>query len=186
MSDEIDKGLISRFQNGDEAAFEAIITEHKGLLFRFIYRYVRDAGDAEDLLSRTFVNAWRHRASYRPKAQFKTWLFAIATNLCRDHARRVKRRPADFAKTWEENEIEPAATGDPPAEAAVRGEESAMLHAAIDELPHDLKSAVVLFCIEGHTQEEAAQLLGCTPKAIETRVYRAKKRLRGLLRKLRR
>jgi len=170
---------------------EEIIAAYQGALYGFIYRYVNDRSEAEDILSHTFVKAWQSRERYRPKARFQTWLYTIAGNLCRDHARRQKRHPADYAAKWGEFDEETDSghaegpTSVDPAEEAARREEAATLRRAIDELPHDLKGALILFSLEGYSQEEAATRLGCTPKAIETRVYRAKKRLRALLGRMR-
>lgn len=179
--------LIARFKAGEEAALEQIISTYKGALYGYIYRFVNDASEAEDILSLTFVKAWNGRDRYEPRARFQTWLYTIAGNLCRDHARKQKRHPADFAAKW--TEFDEAATPDlrvgpaaeNPAENAARREDATALRHAIDELPHDLKTALVLFSLEGYSQEEAALRAGCTSKAIETRVYRAKKRLRGRL-----
>ena len=101
-----------------------------------------------------------------------------------------KRHPADFAARWSEFDEDAdfdrvdAPPPNDPAENVARNEDLAFLRLAIDELPHDLKSALLLFALEGHSQEEAASLLGCSAKAVETRVYRARKRLRQRLQQL--
>jgi len=182
---EID-ALITRFKKGDEGALEELISRYKHGLFRFIYRYVGDTFEADGILSHTFVKAWENRERYhRSKAQFQTWLYAIAVNLCRDHARKQRRHPADYASQCfeldERESRETIDTAEDPANDASKREERDLLRMAIDELPHELKSAVVLHCLEGHSQEKVAQFLGCSVKAIETRIYRAKQQLRARL-----
>lgn len=181
---ESEAALIARFRDGDEDALVAIMSQHKRSLHRFIYRQTGDEGEAADLLSQTFIKAHRNRAGYQPKAKLSTWLFKIASNLCRDHARKRKRRPGDFARNLETDSNEEAATvpdATTPADHAARAEEAGMLRQAISELPDDLKICVVLCDLEGQSQIEAAEFLGITAKAVESRIYRAKKRLRAAL-----
>lgn len=178
---------MQRFQAGDEDALCEIVREHQGPLFSFIYRHVRDDSEAADILSQTFVKAWRSRARYRPRARFKTWLFKIASNLCRDWARRRKRHPADFAAMRNEadatDESHPDQLTDETnsADSTMLREESQLLHAAISELPSELREAVVMCLLEGYSQREAGQLLGCTEKAVEMRIYRARRTLKAKL-----
>ena len=186
-----DAALVKGFRAGDEIAFEQIMAAHKEPLYRFIFRHVNDREESEDLLVRTFTKAWQNRTSYEPRALLTTWLHAIAINLCRDHARKRKRRPGDYAKDeWRVDANSPesrvgAPEADDPATLAADHEEAVLLRRAIDELPHDLKSALILCTLEGHSQESAAQILHCSVKAIETRIYRAKQHLRSRLKRFR-
>ena len=180
MSVADDPALISRFQAGEESALETLIESHKVSLNRFIFRYVHDAAEVEDILYQTFVRAWQSRSRYRPTAKFQTWLFTIASNLCRDSARKKRRRPGDFAATSKDfdeelDSVKADISKDPtPAETAEISEEVSMLKIAIHELPHKLKNALILFSIEGYSQIEAGEMLGCSPKAVENRVRRAR------------
>jgi len=187
---ECESALVSRFQGGDEAAFEEIIDTYSEYLHRFIYRYVKDAGDAEDILYHTFVKAWRGRESYRAEARFRTWLYIIAKNLCLDNTRKQERHPADFAAKWNESNEETIFDAAEnlyqinPAEYVVRDEDVLIVRHAIDKLPPNLKSALILFSLEDISQKETAQILECSGKTVETRVYRAKKLLRKKLERL--
>tara|TARA_R110002096_G_scaffold385536_1_gene579383 strand:- start:18157 stop:18843 length:687 start_codon:yes stop_codon:yes gene_type:complete len=177
--------LVVAFKSGDESALEAMIRQHKVPLHRFIYRQIRDESEAADLLSQTFIKAYRNRARYQPKAKLRTWLFTIAANLCRDHGRKRKRRPGDFAVETSEDSMDVIANTEgeapTPAEAAARNEETALLHQAIEKLPNDLKTALVLSNLEGYSHAEVAEMLGCSLKTVEMRVYHAKQKLRLLL-----
>lgn len=181
--DDDDLELISRFSSGDEDALRTLISRHKKSLYRFIYRYVRDRGESDELVSQVFIRAWNNRTGYRPgRALFSTWLFSIATNLCRDHARKKKRHPADFAAT--------RGDGDdfllkqiPSPEIAADKEVMLNLQQTISGLPHKLQSALILHTLEGHSQKDVAQILGCTVKTVETRIYRARKLLRQQMEK---
>ena len=183
-----DLDLVLKLQADDEDALSLIMAQYKDPLFGFIYRHVGNQADAAEILEETFVKVFLNRLKFKPKAKFRTWLYTIATNLCRDWARRHKRKPATPVGEIFENEIAEGVERDlllpkpsSPTADAQESEEALMLRKAIDSLPHDLKTAIILFSLEGHSQEETAEMLGCSPKAIETRVYRAKKKLKVLL-----
>lgn len=187
MSDD-DLSLVKRLQDGDENALEQLMERYKNPLYGFIYRYVQTGSEAADILEETFVKLYINRSKFEPRAKFSTWLYTIAGNLCRDHARKKKRRPGDYASGTDhsvtlEKTSDPAFSdmGPSPAEAAARNEDYRLLQATIQTLPHELKTALVLFSLEGNSQEETAAKLGCSAKAVESRVYRAKKILKKKL-----
>lgn len=190
MPQEEDTALVEGFRRGDETAFERLMMLHKEPLYGFIFRHVDNASDAEDILVRTFTKAWQSRASYQPRALLSTWLHSIAINLCRDHARKRRRRPGDFPLDKRRVDIDdpanklPSPGNSDPAITAAEEEEALLVRNAIHDLPHELKSALILCALEGHSQESAAQILNCTAKAIETRIYRAKQHLRTRLKDL--
>jgi RNA polymerase sigma-70 factor (ECF subfamily) len=184
--------LIQRLQDGDDEALNELMERHATPLFRFVYRFTGNETDAADLVQETFVKVYLNRAKFEPKAKFRTWLYTIAKNLCRDWARSRKRKPLLTVGEIFESEMLAAGASDMPRteianprEETAREEEARALRAAIAGLPEDLRSGLILFCLEEHSQEEAAILLGCTAKAVETRVYRAKKILRQRLGRLR-
>jgi RNA polymerase sigma factor (sigma-70 family) len=186
-----DLELIEGLQDGNDAALNEIMDRYREPLFAFIFRHVGNATDAADLLEETFVKVYLNRNRYQPTAKFRTWLYTIATNLCRDWARRRKRKPAIPVAEIYENQIIQGCESDrllpnqsSPVNEVQEAEEAIVLHAAIASLPPDLKSAIILFSLEGHSQHEAAEILGCSAKAVETRVYRAKKLLKVRLEEL--
>lgn len=179
--------LVAGFRSGDEEVLAELIRQHQAALFSFVYRHLMDQSEAADIVSQTFVNAWKSRERFRRKAKLKTWLFKIASNLCRDWARRRKRHPADFAAMQAGSEeagdlaaVQLTDNSDSASET-IRREESQMLHQAIAELPHDLRNAVVLCMLEGYSQREAGQLLECSVKTVEMRVYHARRKLKAKL-----
>lgn len=180
-----DLQLVRAVQAGDDSAFDELMLRHKAAIFAFICRYLRNEADAADLTQETFVRAYLRISSFKPKARFATWLFAIATNLCRDHVRsrayRDAHRTLSLSPEAPDAPPEPSSGAPKPDEAAERDERLQMVEAAIDRLPHDLRTALILTAIEGLSHIEAAERLGVTAKAIETRVYRARQRLELLL-----
>ena len=130
-----------------------------------------------DLAQETFVRVFEHRASYEPRSKFSTWLFTIATNLCPNQARWRERHPTvTLHRSGEDNdpglEDTTPAPGDTPADSAERHDLASAVREHIQKLPHDLKTAVLLFEFQDLGYEEIAATLGCTPKAVETPLSR--------------
>lgn len=181
-STDPDWPLVRALQEGDENALAELIQKYQQPFFRFICRYVGNEETARDILQETFVRLYFNARKFEPRAKFSTWLYAIAANLCRDYLRSRQRREAYLTTSFEAfPESEPPLERDPsagpaqPADILAGREQLAALEKAIGELPHKLKSALILFSIEGHSQQECADLLGVSVKTVETRVYRARK-----------
>src|SRR4029077_16207107 len=132
-----------------------------------------------DILQETFVRLYFGIQRFRPRAKFVTWLYSIAMNLCRDYARSRQRRQSYATESLDDGDVhrkEPAADLGPAADVESR-ERLANLQKAIEELPHDLRTTLLLFAVEGRSQQQCAELLGVSAKAMETRVYRARNML---------
>ena len=178
---DADLGLVQALQAGDDSALNGLMERHQEALFRFIRGYVINEADATELTQETFVRAYFNIGRFKPTAKFVTWLYRIALNLCRDHAKsRWTKRAAmtdSFSFSGRDLEVErdlPAADKT-PAEQALSSEKMRALDEAIAQLPHDLRTALVLTAIDQRSHQECADLLETTPKTIETRVYRARK-----------
>ena len=89
---ETDEALIARFQEGRIEAFNILVGRYKNQLINFVYRYLGDYDEADDVVQETFVRLYRHKDAYKPVAKFSTWLYTIATNLAKTQYRRKKRR----------------------------------------------------------------------------------------------
>lgn len=177
VEDLPDASLAVLAREGDQAAFGAMMRRHKGWLYQFIRRYVADRDDAYDVLQESFVAAWKALARFDPERPFEAWLRRIALNKCRDRARRnaVKRaalRVLGLQAAESGENTTPSADDAAGTSAALK-----RLEAAIAKLPRQLKEPLVLTVLEGLSHKEAAVLLGINAKAVETRVYRAKRRL---------
>ena len=181
-SESTDSLLAVAASKGDQAAFAAIMKRHKGWLYQFIRRYVADGDEAYDVLQESFVSAWGALTRYDPERPFRAWLRKIALNKCRDRARRDMVRKAALglfgvSKLWgAETVAAPEPETKPAALLALE-----RLEKAIAALPRQLKEPLVLTTLEGLSQREAGEMLGISVKAVETRVYRAKKRLSEVL-----
>ena len=171
-----DASLAVAARQGDQAAFAALMRRHKGWLYRFIRRYVADRDDAYDVLQESFVSAWGALSRFDPERPFEAWLRRIALNKCRDRARRDAVRRAAlrlFGFGGGDISIESVA---PLADSTVTADHTLRrLETAIGKLPRQLKEPLVLTMLEGLSHKEAGALLGINAKAVETRVYRARK-----------
>lgn len=182
--DDPDAAAMQRLRDGDDLALNEIMTRWQVRVTGFLLRLTGSAAVAGDLAEETFVRVYQNRATYRDKGAFAAWLFAIATNLFRHHARWQNRHPAvslDEEDGQGQRLREPVDEGRPPDKSAEAGERSEAVRMAVQALPHDLREAVVLFEYEGLSHQEIAQIAGCSPKAVETRLYRARALLRERL-----
>lgn len=181
---DLDLPLIQALQAGDDSALNELINRHREPLFHFVYRFVRDETAARDVVQETFVRVYFGAAKFRPRAAVKTWLYAIALNLSRDHTRRLfKRRGTVSLNAVGGVELTTQIADSAPHvnDAARTRDEFALLQRAIDQLPQNLREALVVFSLEGKSQREAADILSTTPKTVELRVYHAKQKLREWL-----
>lgn len=185
-----DEQLMAALATDDFPALDALMLRWQRPLQSFLLRHALNEADALDLAQETFVRVHLHRARYRVGARFSTWMFQIALNLARDHGRKLARRrtgslDALSAPDAHGTDAGPAAQfadeGPSPADAARRTEERAAVRAALRDLPEDLRAVVVFFEYENLSHAEIAERVGATPKAVETRLYRAREKLRAAL-----
>ena len=175
MDQETDAALAERARDGDDQAFAALVTRHKGWAFQFVRRYVGNQADAYDVLQETFFAAWRALKRYQTDRPFEFWLRRIALNKCRDRQRREAVRrligvPGVRAEGGHDPSPDPLVLTE--SEQAVRE-----LERRLHLLPRALKEPLLLTAIEGLSQVQVGRLLGLSPKAVETKVYRARVKL---------
>lgn len=176
-----DAAVMARLQAGDETALHAIMERWEKPALNFIYRYVNNWSVAVDLAQETFVRVYQNRGRYEPRAAFSSWLFAIAVNLCRTHRRWESRRRHGGVEESERALADEPDTATTPDDSANRDDRARMVREAIGDLPHRLRVVVLLFEFEDLSHREIAEALGCSEKAVETRLYRARKQLREIL-----
>lgn len=183
MHEDADTALMLRLQSGEDLALNELMAKWQKPLAHFIYRYIGNESDALDLAQETFVRVFESRHRYKAKAKFSTWLFTIASNLSRNYIRWQKRHPTVAFDAPESSSVmQTSASGDrSPAESAEAHDSSAAVKREIHKLPHDLRTAVLLFEYENMSHDEISRVLRCSAKAVETRLYRARKILREAL-----
>ncbi|MBK5910640.1 hypothetical protein CCR85_03925 [Rhodothalassium salexigens] len=174
-----DADLATAAAGGDERAFTELMRRHKEPLYRFVRRSAPSPDDAYDIVQEAFVAAWRALDRYDARRPFTTWLFHIAVNKTRDHARKraVRRFFHGAASLDAPDRPDPADGRADIAGMHERRDELARLSRLIDALPERLRLAFTLQVLEELPQSEVAQILGISVKAVETRVYRARRLL---------
>ncbi len=181
-----DRADMERLIAGRDAALNDLMERHATPVFHFLCRMVGNEDDANDLAQETFVRVFRARASFRTSEKFSTWLYTIAANLARNHFRWRSRHP-NVSLDTETGETEQTfgstlPANDPaPNEQALTAERAEAVRTAVSKLPEDLREAIVLCEWEDHSIAEAAAILESTPKAVESRLYRARQILRERL-----
>jgi len=180
--DPDDYSLAARALAGQQSAYGALMARHRDAVYRLARGHVGDGDEALDITQESFVAAFAALARYDGARPFRAWIARIALNKCRDWARRrAVRRLFAFAKPLDDA-FSIAAPDATPEEAAHSQREVARINAAIASLPANLKDVILLRTIEQMSQAEAAQVLGVTEKAVETRLYRARAKLTEILR----
>ena len=184
MSQDPDAQLMLRVKNGDLEAFEVLVESYKQPVISVIYRTLKDLTEAEDLAQNVFVQVYKSAARYEPSAKFSTWIFTIARNLCLNEIRRRSRHPAfslDQAmesedsfvpQQFEDRRMDCAST------EAMRNELVHKIDAALDDLPENQRTAVVLYRTKGLSYEEVSEVMGCSLSATKSLIHRAREILR--------
>jgi RNA polymerase sigma-70 factor (ECF subfamily) len=182
-TDARDRADMERLIAGQDTALNDLMERYATPVFHFLCRMVSNEDDANDLAQETFVRVFKSRDSFRTEQKFSTWLFTIASNLARNHFRWRSRHPnisleSENAET--EQSLGSTLSPDNPApnEQALAGERAEAVRVAVKNLPEDLREAIVLCEWEERSVAEAAAILNATPKAVESRLYRARQILR--------
>jgi RNA polymerase sigma-70 factor (ECF subfamily) len=179
-----DADLARAAASGDDRAFSRLVSRHKDGLHRLLRRYLGDSEEAREAAHEAFIAAWAALGRYDPARPFGAWLRTIAINKARDRGRRIAFRRLVFGDRPPE-ETSARSHPDPahlPEEALLEQERLRLLERAIAKLPAALKEPLLLTALEGASQQEAAEILGLSVKAVETRVYRARRLLAATLR----
>jgi RNA polymerase sigma-70 factor (ECF subfamily) len=179
-----DVELMRRVQAGDETAFASLMQRWERPVKAVVARLVLNTREAEELAQETFVRLWQHRERYSAGRPLKPWILGIALNLARNRLRWWKRRPTVALEEWTEG---PAASTDAAEAGSARleqAERGAVVRDAIAALPAPLREAIVLFEYEQMSYAEVAEAVGATAKAVETRIARARDKLRVALKNL--
>ena len=168
-----DDACIVLAQQGDHAAFTTLVRRYQDRVYRFILRMVGSHDEAMELTQETFIKAWQALAGWQPEAQFRTWLFRIASNTATDILRR--RKVVEFV-ALEEDYDAPSGGADPEAQLHVKQRLHA-LEAAIRRLPSDQREVVLLREIEGMSYSEISATLSVSEGTVKSRLARAREAL---------
>ncbi len=173
-------GLMLRYQQGDERAFDQLVESYSGRVYALLTRLIGPLDHREDLVQEVFLRVIRARARYAPEARFSTWLFRIVFNLCVNEGQRRRGAAALEEDPGAEEDWgdERAST---PLDELEREDRVRAVQAAIAELPTRQRTALVLARYEGLSLAEVGQVLGSSEQAVKSMIHRARETLRELL-----
>ena len=164
-------------QSGDVAAFEKIVRRHEERVLAFCSRWLRCAEDAREVCQDAFVRAWQALPEFEGRARLSTWLYRIALNLCRDRAKTQLTQQQESTLRLEEVTQTPLCPQPSPDTSAELQSDLQKLERGMAFLPEKLRAPLMLTTMEGLSHEECAQVLGCSVRGVEGRVYRARQML---------
>lgn len=172
-----DTDLVARLAEGENLPLDILMKRYQEPLYFFILRYVHDDDLAYDLVQETFLRIYTRASSYKPEYRFSTWMYQIALNLCRDHCRKMSlMRFFSLSGSGGHGQVISQIVHDARLEERFDNIiEVGILRKEIARLPHKLKTALILYALEENSQAVCSEILGISQKAVETRVYRARK-----------
>ncbi|MFQ5612959.1 MAG: sigma-70 family RNA polymerase sigma factor [Anaerolineae bacterium] len=174
---------IKAAQQGDLAAFNRLVLAYQNLAFNVAFRLMSDADGAADACQEAFIKAFKAINQYRG-GSFKTWLMRIVTNTCYDQMRYRQRRPASSLEETMENpdyQVKLVNGRERPEEYALRQELNGLLQTAIDSLPDDQRTVLVLSDVQGFSYQEIAEITGEALGTVKSRLSRARRKMRDYL-----
>lgn len=184
---DLDAALMLRVKRGDVRAFEELVEKYKQPVMNVVQRMLRDPTEAEDLAQSVFVQVYKSADRYKASAKFSTWLFTIARNLCLNELRRRSRHPADSLEASQtESEGQPArqyedAKTFSPAENILHGELEQKVQQALNELPENQRTAIVLCRQDELSYDDISEVLGCSLSATKSLIHRGRETLKEKL-----
>ncbi|WP_372795937.1 RNA polymerase sigma factor [Pontiella sp.] len=183
-----DRELMKRFQAGDEFCFEVLVDRHKQRVMNLVWRFMQGSDEAEDVAQEIFIRVYKAKDSYKPTAQFTTWLHTICRNTCYNALARRARRPV-LLKDDDEEHADTIQRlpdfGNPTPEKSMMYQELAeAVKQGVDALPDNQREAFILARYEHCSYEEIARRMACSAKAVKSLLNRAKTNLREQLKKV--
>lgn len=181
-----DEELIERFQHGDLYAFDMIVRRYKDQLLNFVYRFVGNMEEAEDIVQETFLRVYRNRQAYKRIAKFSTWIYTIAGNLARTELRKRKRRRifsiSDLGYEDKDYEISDEVFN-PEAHVDSRMQEE-IIQREINKLPPKFREVIILRDVQELSYEEISKILNVPIGTVKSRVNRGRLKLQARLNKI--
>jgi len=173
-----DEGLTSLAQQGDLQAFDELVSRHQDRVFALAYRMLADAEDAADVQQEAFVRAWQSLKRFRGQAAFSTWLHKITVNICLSRKRR--RGYSEGQLPLEEERI--SSENSRGVACVERLHTTQAVRAALLTVPGHYRALLVLRDMEERSFEEIAEIVGSTAQSVRTRLCRARKLMREIIR----
>ena len=176
---DVDWQLVQRVQRGDKQAFDLLVAKYQRKLFRLLSRLIRDPAEIEDVAQEAFIKAYRALPNFRGESAFYTWLYRIAINTAKNYLVAQGRRvPTQTSTEIEDAENfddgESLRTEDTPDRMLLSKQVAEAVNRAIERLPEELRTAIVLREIEGLSYDEIAVSMNCPIGTVRSRIFRAR------------
>jgi RNA polymerase sigma-70 factor (ECF subfamily) len=184
MQPDPDRSLVDAAAAGDADAFGALVLRYQARIVNFVRALTSDDGEADDLAQETFIRAYQGIGRFRGESAFRTWLYRVATNVVQSHLRKRTRRWRWFGPSLDERQSGTAQAASPPSMAATVDDDAArrqIIDRALRSLPPEMRLVVTLRDVHGFDYAEIAGMLGIPIGTVESRIFRARQRLRPLL-----
>ncbi|CAM3766762.1 RNA polymerase sigma factor OS=Castellaniella defragrans OX=75697 GN=HNR28_003034 PE=3 SV=1 [Castellaniella denitrificans] len=184
---EVDLALVERVRRGERHAFDLLVIKYQRKIMRLLSRMIHDPAEIEDVAQEAFIKAYRALPQFRGESAFYTWLYRIALNTARNWQAASFRRPATVTPLENEDgetfdQIDGLSDHSTPESLMASRQVAQAVNEAIDELPDDLRAAIVLREIEGMSYEEIASTMQCPIGTVRSRIYRAREAIAARLR----
>lgn len=181
-----DEDVIRKFQQGDLVAFDVVVARYKEQLINYVYTFVGDKSDAEDIVQDTFVKIYRFKQSYKNIAKFSTWIYTVAGNLAKSELRKRKRQQlypiSSLGNGDKEFEaVETRINSDEMTDSSVKKD---LIKRAIQTLPEHYQEVIRMREIDNMSYEEIADLTRLPIGTVRSRISRARIRLQNKLKYL--
>jgi RNA polymerase sigma-70 factor (ECF subfamily) len=173
--------LVERLRAGEESAYREFVETYQDRILTVVARVAGGTRDAEDLAQEAFLKAFAAIDRFEGKSALYTWLYRIAINTARDWIAARRRRPAVPLEGESGLIVDPPDPGESPEQSSHRRERAAIVRAALERLPEPFRTTLILREMEGNTYEEVANILGISIGTVESRIFRARCKLRALL-----
>ncbi|MCK5453542.1 MAG: sigma-70 family RNA polymerase sigma factor [Calditrichia bacterium] len=179
-----DEQLIAKFQLGDLQAYDILVRRYKDQLLNFVYRFVGNRSDAEDIVQETFLRVYKNKHMYKEIAKFSTWVYTIAGNLAKTELRRRKRHKIFSVSNFvnEERDYDIPDREHSPEKKVDSAIQEEIIQKAIEKLPAKFKEVIILRDIQGFAYEEISQILNIPLGTVKSRVNRGRLKLQEDLR----
>ena len=174
-----DRALVDAAVAGSREAFDELIRRHQAAMLTLARVLTAGRGDAEDLAQEIFVRAWKSLRQFRGESAFRTWLHRVAINVVRTSQSRQGRLRRLFVSPGREEDAPEPASGEEPVDTTLARRQ--VIDRALASLPDDLRVAVTLRDLQGLDYKEIAEMLDLPMGTVESRIFRARQKLKPLL-----
>jgi RNA polymerase sigma-70 factor (ECF subfamily) len=186
----VDQELVVRVQRGDKTAFDLLVRKYQFKVIKLVSRYVYDPSDAHDVAQEAFIKAYRALPGFRGDSAFYTWLYRIAINTAKNHIAARNRTPVTSESDFGNGDADAVDFSsrlsdiDTPEALLLTEEVRRTIVQAIEGLPQDLRTAIILREMEGMSYEEIAKAMDCPVGTVRSRLFRARDTIDAELRKI--